>query len=328
MHARSSHLAASALLCLWAMACAEPDATAPTRAPVYTSERFALYNDFRTNLHDYLYWHGMRFPPRDTANACLGTLPDTQQRAWRNAVSFYLAHMSRRHHRTEPLMRTLRYEHAHLDAPPPATNPDTLALVQRLLDAAAPAYKACWWPAHQARNQAWIDALTPKLDAHGDTLAARLSRAYLMPWPGQMPIDIVGYGSWSGANTITDPNHIFMSSTNRGLKDFSALEMVFHETAHTLTGPGYGPVVVALEAAAPADQEIDRSVWHAVLFYTAGYLTQQRLAHEGRPGYTMYMMDGRGVYREHHERLASHWRPYLDGTVSLETAAQNFMRGD
>ncbi len=66
-------------------------------------------------------------------------------------------HMGKRHHRRDPLIRSLRYRLTSL-----ATEHDPepqLARVLELLVGAAPAYRECLWPDHDARNRRRIAAM-------------------------------------------------------------------------------------------------------------------------------------------------------------------------
>ena len=307
------------------------DAAAPPteRTAVLDAGTFRIFNDFNTNLHDFLYWHGQRFPPADTTNACLQDAGATDRAAWESAVDWYVNHISHRHHRTDPVIRTIRYRNAEFDVKPPPADADTLARTLDVLKAVAPVYSECWWDEHRARNQAWIDDLDALLAVYGDSLERRITESLGLPFSGVVPVDIVGYASWSGANTIADPDHILMSSVNEGYRGYHALEMIFHEVSHTLIGSDFGPVVEALKNAARErtgrDVAIPRSLWHPILFYTAGYHTADLLAADGIDDFEMYMMEGRGVYGEAHPYLIGTWRPYLEGHVDLETAAANLM---
>lgn len=298
------------------------------RAAVLASGPFRVYNDFDTNLHDFLYWHGQRFPPADTVNACLqGAKPDDRAN-WDAAVDWYVAHISRRHHRTDPVILAIRHRNANL-ADAPTADSDTLRRTLDLLEAAAPVYSACWWNDHRARNQAWIDRLESLLEVYADSLTRRITGSLGLSFSTVVPVDVVGYASWSGANTIADPDHILMSSVNEGYRGYHSLEMVFHEVSHTLIGGDYGPVVEALEDAARKrtgrEIRIPRDLWHPILFYTAGFHTADLLAAAGVTDFEMYMMEGRGVYSEAHPYLIEHWRPYLEGRIDLETAADDLM---
>ena len=142
-----------------------------------------------------------------------------------------------------------------------------------------------------------------------------------------MPVDVVSYASPGGANTITGPNHIMMSSINAGYQGFAAFEMVFHESSHTMMGARFGKVAEHLQEASRAyDKRSPGNLWHAILFYTSGNVVQALLAAEGYGAYNPYVYE-RGLFvrawPEYRAPLEQYWQPYLDGAVDLQTASRD-----
>lgn len=152
-------------------------------------------------------------------------------------------------------------------------------------------------------------------------MVEELSAYYQDPFPERVPVDVVGYASWGGANTLVSPLHVMISSENRWYRGAAALEMVFHESSHLLFSATGGTIGEALTAAADSlEVSTPRDLWHAVLFYTAGKTTERVLAEAGSEGYVPYMY-AKGVFTGYHAALEEHWQPYLDGDVGLATAA-------
>lgn len=143
-------------------------------------------------------------------------------------------------------------------------------------------------------------------------------------------MDIVSWTGSSGANSVTNPDHILMSSGVPGYEDDSGLEMVFHEAAHTILGPGNGAVWRALDGAAAAlrAEELPGTLWHPVLFYTTGKVVQALLAERGVANYEPYMYR-QGLFErawpELRQPLEQHWQPYLDGRIELDEAARRLL---
>ena len=161
-------------------------------ALVATTLGFRFYSDFWLNIHDYLF--GLAGGgPGDVAleaegTGCIAALPAEQAEAWAAAVAHYEAYMAERHHRRDPLVRAVRYRLSGLDASQ-GTGSDEGRLMT-LLRAAAPAYRACLWGTHDARNRARIADLTTLLSRHEAALTETLSTQYQSAWPDGVTVDV------------------------------------------------------------------------------------------------------------------------------------------
>jgi len=296
-------------------------ATTRAAARAGRGDSFTFYSSFWFNLHDTLYW---RSQPRGGApedNECLTSLRGEARAGWQLADSYYKANMRERNARTDPLMRELRFSLTRLSGEP--FGPEVAVLVE-LLRGAAPAYQLCLWSDHDARNRAWVDDLVSLLSDHEDALTRRFSALYADAWPEMIPVDVVSYGNWAGANTTGEPLHMTLSSVDVDNLGPGSLEIVFHEGSHGVFGGGWGKTYEALDAAFSArGLDPDRDIWHSVIFFTTGKVAQQTLRSAGYPEYLPYMARV-GVYEELYPLLQEAWQPYLDGTIDLATAAERY----
>lgn len=196
--------------------------------------------------------------------------------------------------------------------------------VSVMLSAAAPAYRALWWPRHDAANRAWAAALTPLLTKHGPALARAVTSAFHEEWsPFLIRIDLSAYSSWAGAYTSLYPDRITVSTLDPDYRDGSALEMLFHESLHTYSDS----VAAALaSAAAKAHVSVPRDLVHAMIFYTAGLFTQRELGADYVPYAFRLGIWKRGRFPEYLPLLDAEWRPYLDGHRSFDDAIANLVR--
>lgn len=293
---------------------------------VATTQRFSFYSDPRINLHDQLN----RLTRTDSelepeAAACLEALSQPVRDGWSEAVAFYGERLSELFIRGDE-MSAVRAR--ILDGPSIAGGELVDAIFDHL-ERAGPAYDACLWREQDRRNRAWIASVAPRGRAHEAALTARLSALFQHDWPeARLPVDVVAWVSPSGANTIDVPAHVMISSVDEGYRDDAGLEMIFHESSHLLIGPRYGRVAEEI-ARANGDRMLPRrDLWHAILFYTAGQATKERLADTGTRGYVPYLyaqgLIERG-WRVYREPLETHWQSYMDGAVDLPTAADRLI---
>jgi hypothetical protein len=309
-----------------AAAAQQPSKLPDRRAALVAASRtFLFYSDPVFNLHDFLVWNTFSREPVEPAADCLAGLPAEQRASFARAREHYKVFASPTGNR---LLLALRYRLAGFGDFRLA---DAAAVEAALavLPPAAPAYKKCWWPAHDARNRRWVTALQPLLAAHEEALTGRLRELYGRELARPIPIDVVSYASFSGANSATDPDHLLISSVEPANAGNAALEVVFHEASHTVFGPGLdGRLWTELDAAAKASGEpLPPDFWHVMLFYTTGGAVKARLAERG-VAYEQYLYTQRlferswPAYQPSLERL---WQPYVDGRTPMAEAVKEIV---
>lgn len=117
---------------------------------------------------------------------------------------------------------------------------------------------------------------------------------------------------------------IVMSSEDPGYRGDAGLEMIFHEASHLLVERVQGMLD---QSARRQSRTIPPSLWHLLLFYTAGHLTRERLGpnyvpYAERPENRIFVGDAARVL----VALETAWQPYLDGASSLDSAIDALVR--
>ena len=298
------------------------------------ADLFQFRNGFWINLHHYLYAEalaqGTNVNPRWQASAraalehapCSAFAAD-EQRDWNEVVKLYEQSFSSR----DPLFdqellavnRALGSADDRGSAPISISNP-----LRGQLQRAADAYRAHCWPAHQRANALWIAALGPRLADHGTPIAKRLSEVYGEPWPN-IVVDVVTYSNWAGAYTAD--HQITVDSLNPDYQGDSALEMIFHEASHTIDDG----IIKQLSAAfRKLNSDQPNGFEHALIFFTAGALTQTELR-SSDPEYVPYAYR-LGIYKrvpfwaEDEQLFQQYWQPYLQGKHSRQAAIESMAR--
>lgn len=301
-----------------ATACVQAAGAQGARNAVATTPAFRFHSDPLVGLHDFLNWRtsGLDSAPTDSCPAMAGEQRVAFERAWQT-------YASKRGRERNRFIIAMHYEVAGF--PGLDIIPDTItapALSQ--LKAALPAYQLCWWSTHDARNRAWIAELIPRLHQHEEAIRTRLARAYQAEWDGQIPVDVVSFATGTGAYTVTRPHHIMISAVDSSYRGNSALEMIFHEASHTIVDSGRDIIRRVLnDATVVGSAATPRDLSHVLLFYTAGRLTQDRLAETGTGDYRPYLYR-EGLFErawpQYRRPIERHWQPYLDGQRSAADA--------
>lgn len=289
---------------------------------------FAFYSDPLLNLHDFLAWNASVDQPIEPQQPCMRDLPSEERTDFEDAQAYYDGSFPEGQS-FDPLPMAVRYELAGF-ADVEIVTDEEMAVVVHHLQAAMPAYRRCWWTVHDNRNREWIAELVPRLIAHEEHLRTRLSRLYRGNLDTPIPVDVVSYVSFGGANSVVAPDHVLVSSPDPANSGDSALEVVFHEASHTLLGNGRGAVWEALQDASTAAglDRPPRDLWHTVLFYTTGKVVSARLLVHGVSDYEPYVYR-EGLFRRawpHFQQpLERHWQPYLEDRVSMAEAARDLL---
>lgn len=252
---------------------------------VATAYELEFVSDFWVNLHHVLYaaaWAGRTERP-----SMAGTLPEPLNCAdgqWLAAIDYYDNNIADRHLLFDPEMHDLGI--ALINGEP-----------TDILRSVAHIYQEHFWPMHDRANQAWIHAVTMRVNTLAPTVIPLLERAFVEPWPSTpVRADVVWVGIREGGYTSS---HLTISSGN---PNWNGAEIVFHETAHLMMNT----VQRGLHA---FDQ-----LWHVVLFYVVGEAVRRA---QDEP-YTPYMYATGLVDRvwpQYRPVVEESWTPFLDGEI-------------
>jgi hypothetical protein len=268
---------------------------------------FEFHSGFWINLHQFLCHE---------AKVTDAAASDSQE--WREAVDYYRRNVADRDvlsDESAALNNRLSAAGSADDLPRDGFD----AGVAAALTKAAPVYRRVWWPQHNRSNRAWIDAVQPLLEKHGAAMQKDVVAAYGVTWPAA-PIrtDVAAYAGPVGAYTTVDPAHITISSTDPHYGGNAALEMLFHESSHTLDAKIRSALTAELQAQGKLFRR--RGFDHAIIFYTAGEIARRYL-----PGYEPYGIRNGVLERGWAgslEVLEKDWKPYLDGRTDLTAAVR------
>jgi hypothetical protein len=202
----------------------------------------------------------------------------------------------------------------------------------RILDDAAPVYRAHQWPGHDRANRAWILRVAPLVREQGLGLSQRLADIYQTRWPTEkIRVDVTAFANWAGAYTTLDPLRVTISSGDSRNQGSAALEVLFHEASHGIAQPVEQAIV---RECRQREKPIPRDLWHALIFYTTGevikpIMESQLVSTEGSSGrdanhqYTPYAVR-EGLYQRGWDNylrlLTRYWQPYLDNQVTFDDA--------
>jgi hypothetical protein len=289
--------------------------------PVVQVGRYRLQSNPWVNLHQRLLEEarfGAPLPP---------SLQGEQLSAWQQALDAYRPFIGKRN----PLFDAeLIAMNAALSATTGWKLPRSIPKpASDVLTALMPAYRATLWADDDRANRFWISLAEPMLVSAAEELAAAHAKAYGVPFPTRILVDVSAAAGQFGAYTVGagEAAHAVISPMDPANQGLSALETLVHEPSHSIVDTNSGAIGGDISRVSRELGVKPRyNLWHALLFYTAGELTRQALLRRGiteyRPMITlMYERQFRGMK----EALEKHWQAYLDGKVSREDAVRQIL---
>jgi hypothetical protein len=298
---------------------------------------FELHSGFWVNLHHFLYRQARE--QRDPAaskspHEPLPGLSEQERQAWDDAVSYYAANYAGRDLLFNSELIALKNQLGDFEdcrelagASRKECDAGLPGKLTPILNAAAPVYRAHWWPEHDRANRRWVAAVAPLIRQKGLGLARRLADIYQSHWPKEkIRVEVTAYANWAGAYTTLDPLRVTISSKDSVNQGEPALETVFHEASHGLAGSVQAAIV---RECRQRNKAIPRDLWHALLFYTTGETIKAAIkdvepagAKPGQP-YVPYAVR-EGLYARgwsgYLQLLERYWKPYLEGRATFDDA--------
>jgi hypothetical protein len=293
---------------------------------------FDFHSGFWINLHHFLYLEALseknqKGPHPAIVNQAdaetLNSLSKEERTTWNTAVSYYASAVIQRDLLFDQNMGAIKNQLEDAEASPDLTSAAIPAALKAALLEASPIYRKYWWTRHDAQNRQWIAQVQPLVGKYGEGLKNSLTRIYETPWPGHpVRVDAAVYAGQFGAYTTDEPTRPTISTTDPANQGNAALEIVFHETSHGMIDK----VMDTMHAAetnvnTPNQHGSFRSgtLWHAVLFYTAGELVVEQI-----PGYIPYA-DKNGLWVRAWpdpdcSLIKQDWKPHMTGAVGVQAA--------
>ncbi|HZQ91280.1 MAG TPA: hypothetical protein VFA60_05765 [Terriglobales bacterium] len=138
--------------------------------------------------------------------------------------------------------------------------------------------------------------------------------------PGGVPVQVSAYTNWAGAYSTRGPL-IVVASLPAAHDGSSGFEVLFHEAMHQWDGP----LLDRFRKGAGAIGKIPNGLTHALIFYTAGYVTREIVGSSHAP-----YADANGIWQggmgQFRAALDTHWKPYLEGKTTLDEAVIAVLR--
>jgi hypothetical protein len=154
-------------------------------------------------------------------------------------------------------------------------------------------------------------------------LGERLAQVYGVSWSGaQYRVDVVESVGGNAQVFVPAGPHILVSSSTPDNQDRAALEAVFHEGSHPLSGQVEEAVKRASNSRSSA---VPGDLSHAVIFYLTGETVRRVFEQAGEP-YTPWLYALKLWPDNVRDALPKSLSPYLNGQGTLVEAIDNLVQ--
>lgn len=196
------------------------------------------------------------------------------------------------------------------------------------LSRAGAQYRRSLWPADDKRNREWIERVTPLIERWGESMSEEIARANETSWPKKtVRVEVVAFVDPFGGQTTDAPSPeappmTIISSVDPGYAGDASLEMLFHESSHLFDDQLRNAIAEESRSLGAPEPE---GLWHALLFYTAGYYAKQHLGER----YVVYG-DAQGVFKRGSwekmmPAIVNAWEPHLRQETTMHEAIRKVL---
>ena len=184
-----------------------------------------------------------------------------------------------------------------------------------------PIFEASSWNLIHSENEQWIQNSNELLKKYGSKIESQLTEYFGTQLIPKLHNIYVVENINKGATTSGRKPLTIMSSTNSEYQNFNALEMIYHEVAHTYATSRDGAFRGAIKEVFGGEL-VPRDFWHVIHFYTVGFTVKKVLSEEGLNYKTYAYSYGlyTGRWSESAELIEKYWISYLEGRKTMKEA--------
>jgi hypothetical protein len=285
---------------------------------------FAFHSAFLMNLHHFLYDMAVHKDKLDSVT-WEATPSEDEMHALRAAVDYYRVNYAKRDHLDDESMVAIKRALSVADALRTTAGLPLPPALAKVLDDVAPIYARTLWPLHDRSNRSWIAQARALDTVFGAEIQAGIEHHMGATFPRAPIRDDVVFNTGTRQGAYTDEQTV-MPSDRADYQGLAALEMLYHEAAHTtVTAPLEEAIAARMKA---SGRKGESDLWHVAQFYTVGAVTRDVLRRRAGLDYQPYA-DKRGLYSGYWAPLApvvaTVWRAHMDGQFGLQEAASQMV---
>ncbi len=297
--------------------------------PIETTKHFAFYSNFWINMHHFLYNMTQALEKEKIGTPAdyqiFIPLTNKEKKVVNRCIAYYQKEMIDKDLLFNGKMYDIKRYLIQFDEKGPLIKGEIDPVFVETANAFQKIYLKYYWKEHHAHNLKSLNQNVELLKTYEEAALSRLAELAQATWPeGLYRVDLTFYSNWAGAYTTNNPTHIVFGTQESGMAG-DWIELIFHEASHSIISSRRGQVAELIKTASEnLDKKPARNLWHSILFYLAGKVTQDLLAADNI-SYEIFMIR-ESIFDRHHEALIKYLDPYIKGEVSLEKAVSNLVK--
>ncbi|EZH73026.1 hypothetical protein ATO12_18595 [Aquimarina atlantica] len=298
---------------------------------VETTTYFEFHNNFWINLHFYLYETAAASykKPLDKVvkKEVWQKLSQKEKVVFQKTITYYKDHIDLKNHFNQELIGFRKWitNYNEQDVLPES---EFEILFIKNLNEFKPIYSTHFWKTHRQIN---TDKLQENIDLIKKTeniVISRMAKIAQVKWQDtKIRIDLSIKSPGGGAFTLSRVPSSIVLSTVANYPEIAGdwVETLFHEASHTVIKGRKGAIAESINSVSEKLKvEPPKNLWHAILFYTAGKVSQEAFLEQGINEYTLYM-DRENVFSFYQHAIHKYFPPYLTNEVDLDIAIENII---
>lgn len=304
----------------------------PKAANIETTEYFEFYNNFWINLHFYLYETASttykKSLDKQVDKTIWQKLSQKEKDVFQKTISYYKNNINLKNHfdQNHIAFRKWIIDYDQYDVLPESSF--ELSFIQTLNEFKV-IYNTHFWKTHRQTN---LNKLKENLSLIKNTesvIIPQIAELAQAEWQNtKIRIDLSTKSPGGGAFTLGRTPSSIVLSTVINYKEIEGdwVETLFHEASHTIIKRKKGAIAESIKRTSEKlNRKPPKNLWHAILFYTAGNISQKSFSAYNIKNYTLYMKREK-VFTFYQDAITRYFTPYIEKKIDLDAAIENVIK--
>ncbi|MBG6128639.1 hypothetical protein IWQ47_000671 [Aquimarina sp. EL_43] len=298
---------------------------------IETTRYFEFHNNFWINLHFYLYETAIASyeKPLDklVKKGIWQKLSQKEKVVFQKTITYYKDHIDLKNHFNQELIGFRKWiiNYNEQDMLPESRFE---ILFIKNLNEFKPIYNTHFWKTHRQINTDKLQENIDLIKKTEDIVISRMAKLAQAKWQDtKMRIDLSIKSPGGGAFTLSRIPSSIVLSTVINYPEIAGdwVETLFHEASHTIIKGQKGAIAESINRASEKLKvKPPKNLWHAILFYTAGKVSQEAFLEQGINDYTLYM-NRENVFSFYQNAIHKYFASYLVDETELDIAIENII---
>ncbi|WP_108808424.1 nuclear transport factor 2 family protein [Aquimarina spinulae] len=296
---------------------------------IETTTYFEFHNNFWINLHFYLYETAAASyeKPLDklVKKEVWQKLSQKEKLLFQKTITYYKDHIDLKNHFNQELIGFRKWIINYTEQDMLPESRFEILFIKNLNDFKR-IYSTHFWKTHRQINTDKLQENIDLIKKTEDFIISRIAKLAQAKWQDtKIRIDLSIKSPGGGAFTLSRTPSSIVLSTIINYPEIAGdwVETLFHEASHTVIKGRKGAIAESINRVSEKLKvKPPKNLWHAILFYITGKVSQKAFLGQGINEYTIYM-DRENIFSFYHNAIYKHFTSYLVEETDLDIAIEN-----